>query len=212
MGETIEGDEDRYVDADGDAFFASQSSGGGLAQWLAQPASEGHPQQDHVRRTEFTLHHRNRLGELAHAGCLNCAVTLPKTTKNLVHKDMVGKRELLAPNYSCNVLVIQRGRIRDEHRDKGCPPRHTKLKVKAGLTKVAEECGQVTLFRRGTGGRTAYAWYGWVCCRTRQRSPRLQGLGDVCSLDEVGHLWRCGVWEELPFLPLDWDLLRVVQQ
>ena len=32
VGETIEGDEDRHVDADGDAFFVSQSSGGGLAQ------------------------------------------------------------------------------------------------------------------------------------------------------------------------------------
>ena len=55
--------------------FASQSSGGGLAQWLAQPASKGHPKQDHVRGTEFTLHHRNRLGELAHAGYLNCSDT-----------------------------------------------------------------------------------------------------------------------------------------
>ena len=130
--------------------------------------------------------------------------THTKTAKNLVHKDMVGKRELLAPhgNCSCNVLVIQRGRIRDEHRDKGRPPRQAKLKVKPGLTKVAEECGKVTLFGRGTWGRTARAWYGWVCSRTRQRSPRLQGLGDVCSLDGVGHLWRCGVWEELPFLSL----------
>ena len=148
--------------------FASQSSGGGLAQWLAQPASKGHPKQDHVRGTEFTLHHRNRLGELAYAGCL----THPKTTKNLVHKDMVGKRELLAPhgNCSCSVLVIW-----DAHRDKRRPPRQAKLKVKPCLTKVAEECGQVTLFGKGTGGRTAHAFAagrssevpgcrGWAMC------------------------------------------------
>ena len=133
-----------------------------LAQWHAQPASRGHPQQDHVRGTEFTLHTRNRLGELPHAGYLNCAVTHSKTAKNLAHKDVVGKRELLAPHGNCsrNVLVIRRGRIRDEHRDEWRPPRQAKLKVKPGLTKVTEGSGRDPFCGRGTGGRTAHASYG----------------------------------------------------